>query len=140
VPELLKKTGVRLCGDEEFVPQLKSACAAITEPSSAAIIAALLGLPLFLARYGNLRQQEYGEILAAYPRAMPLDSLDSFSGSMRNLSKATADLSAREWISANAGPMPAEMMPERVADIVAMVGSRSACPSNLGNARGCDDG
>lgn len=123
VPELLDRIGVPQCGNDEFVPRLKSSCAALTEPSSAAIIPALLGLPLLLAHYGKFSGQEYGELLTTYPLARKLDSIDEASNVLHALSDLQCTRGIRDWIYANAGPLPAELMPERVVDIVESISS-----------------
>ncbi len=43
VPKLLAGAGVLLCPDDTFLDTLRSSCAAIVEPSSAALVPALLG-------------------------------------------------------------------------------------------------
>jgi hypothetical protein len=118
VPNRLRELRIELCGNDEFVARLKASSGAIVEPSSAALIPALLGLPVLLARYGKLSGQEYGEVLTSYPHARALHSLDGFISLLDDAAKVTPMDATRAWINDNAGPLPAEQMPERVAGIV----------------------
>jgi hypothetical protein len=126
VPKRLLELGIELCANEEFVTRLKSSTAAIVEPSSAALLPALLGLPLFLARYGKLREQEYGEVLTSYPRARVLDSIAELSSLAEEVVDGYASDGIHNWLRVNAGPLPAEEMPKRVATVIEkiIVGTR----------------
>jgi hypothetical protein len=121
VPELLAQNGVELCAGEDFLARLKNCCACIAEPSSLAVVPALVGMPLFLARYGELKEQEYGEVLTSYPGAQSLTDVHAFAsllaagGTERNAGPSG------EWIERNAGPLPAEEMPDRVAEVMASI-------------------
>jgi hypothetical protein len=114
----LRQVGIELCGNEDFVRRLKASTAAIVEPSSAAIIPALLGLPLLLARYGKLSEQEYGVVLTGYPLARTLYSLDELASLLADIAATSSADAARAWINVNAGPLPVGKMPERVADVL----------------------
>src|SRR5206468_2062361 len=90
----------------------------IVEPSSAAVVPALLGIPVLLAQYGRLGAQRYGEVLTSYPRARNLTDIGSVA-SLLGSERAELDSDrTRDWIACNAGPLPATQMPERVADVV----------------------
>lgn len=118
VPTVLEDLGIELCTNVEFVRRIKSAIAVIVEPSSAAIIPALIGLPVLLAQYGKLNGQLYGEVLTTYPRARMLERIEQVS---EILEKERDDISAslvKQWIAENIGPLPAEDMPKRVVDAV----------------------
>lgn len=121
VADRLRQIDIELCANEDFVVRLKASSAAIVEPSSATLIPALLGLPLLLARYGKLSEQEYGEVLTSYPRARTLRSLDGFALLLEDIAKANLMDATRAWINANAGPLPAGKMPERVAGVCAVL-------------------
>lgn len=123
--EYLGQAGVELCANEQFLFRLKSARAAIVEPSSAALIPALLGLPLLLARFGKLVEQEYGAILLAFPRARELYSMKEFALALENVEQHSSKDAVRAWINANAGPLPSSKMQMRVADACAGVIARS---------------
>jgi hypothetical protein len=125
VPDQLKKLGIELCSNDEFITRLKTSRAAIVEPSSAALIPALLGLPVLLAQYGKLKDQQYGEVLTSYPRARYLRALNDLPALLGDVRKNPSVEIARAWIKVNAGPLPAEDMPKRVADVVAVLASQS---------------
>lgn len=110
--------GIDICSKEEFLSRLQGSCAAITEPSTAALIPALMGLPLFLAQYGALDGQVFGELLRSYPRARNLSNLREFT-SLLAAERAELDSERTlKWIEKNTGPLPAQDMPGRVADVV----------------------
>jgi hypothetical protein len=117
-PALLSSNGIELVQNAEFVDRLKNCAAAIVEPSTAALIPALIGSPVFLANYGKLAEQTYGEVLTSYPRSMKLNDLDKVNYLLDEEGKCFASAKILKWISENAGPLPAEQMPERVAAIV----------------------
>jgi len=77
-------------------------------------------LPLFLAKYGKLRSVKFGPVLETYPRAMSLTDPGELG---RLLEKESHNFGGnenevRKWIEMNAGPLPAEQMPERVAAVI----------------------
>ena len=114
----LATAGVEICTNEDFVSRLQRCCACIVEPSSMAVFSALMGMPLFLANYGKLNEQRFGEVLTSYPRARLLGDVRDFSSL---IAAEQADCDAEQtmhWIDQNAGPLPAEEMPERVANVV----------------------
>lgn len=113
--------GIQICSDENFISTLKTTVAAIVEPSSAALIPALLGMPVMLACYGKLSNQGYGHVLTDYPRAKMLDSIDLFASALRDMHRPQTFQSDEfsRWVNANLGPMPFEKMPERVAEVCA---------------------
>jgi len=115
----LRLLNIEICDDNDFLPQLKKCKAVITEPSSAAIVPAALGLLIFLASYGQLSGMKYGTILRSYPRAKELTLLSLLSSYLSNNSNKKSDhLSHNEWIKHNLGPFPAEKMPERVVNAI----------------------
>jgi hypothetical protein len=119
VPELLKQDGVALCTGEDFLVRLKNCCACIAEPSSLAVVPALMGMPLFLARYGKLAEQEYGEVLTSYPRARQLSDLSACNTLLAAERNDCDPERTTHWIEKNSGPLPAEDMPRRVAEVTA---------------------
>jgi hypothetical protein len=119
VPELLKQANVELCASEDFLARLKKCCACIVEPSSLALIPALLGMPLFLAQYGKLKEQRYGEVLTSYPNAKFLADLHVISNLLAAVEGLENIEDATRWIHLNAGPVPAEEMPDRVSEVMA---------------------
>jgi hypothetical protein len=110
--------GIRICSNEEFVEQLQECCACIVEPSSLAVIPALMGMPLFLAQYGKLGEHRFGELLTTYPRTRPLPDLSRLASLLKEEETIVDFLQIKEWIDKNSGPLPAEDMPNRVAEVV----------------------
>lgn len=118
VSELVEAYGIEQCQPEKFVERLRSCAGAIVEPSTAALIPALLGLPLLLAQYGKLARQAYGEVLSRYPRGRLLRSIDDVVPLISEIESHQDVDSVWEWIHENAGPLPAEEIPERVARVL----------------------
>lgn len=120
-PEIISAiatAGIDFCSNEDFLSQLQRSCACVTEPSTASVIPALIGLPLFLARYGKLRGQVFGELLGSYPRARYLTHLSGFTSLLAAECAEFDSEQTLKWIKQNTGPLPAREMPSRVADIV----------------------
>lgn len=117
-PETLICRGIELIDNDEFVHKIQSSVAAIVEPSTAAMIPALMGKPIFLARYGKLASQAYGEVLTSYPRAVELIDVSNISNMIIDERNRCVNSDVTHWIEENAGPLPAEKMPDRVATIV----------------------
>jgi DNA-binding transcriptional LysR family regulator len=118
VPALLAEAGVAVCGQEEFVSRLKRARASIVEPSTAALIPALMGLPLLLAEYGPLSGQAYGQVLTSYPRSVHLTEILRAAGLIEQQEAVTAVEETGRWIEQNSGPLPASLMPSRAAQAI----------------------
>jgi len=115
--EKLIAARISICCADDFVPRLKQATAAIVEPSSAAIIPAVLGLPVLLACYGRLAKQEYGRVLTGYPRACRLTSLRTVRYCLGVASIHADQQVFADWLSLNLGPTPFREMPRRVAKL-----------------------
>lgn len=114
----LAAAGISICSNQEFLSRLQGCCACIVEPTSLSVVPALMGMPLLLATYGKLREQRYGEVLTCYPRARLLSEVGDF-GSLLAAEQTVCDFGhTQSWIAHNAGPLPAEEMPERVGDVV----------------------
>lgn len=109
--------GVDVIDDQDFLARLQQCCASIVEPTTLALVPALLGMPLFLACYDRTGELRFGEVLRSYPRARELADLQQF-GALLQSAVASPDAEVVEWIDTNAGPLPAEAMPARVAGIV----------------------
>lgn len=114
----LANSGLDICSNEEFLKRLRGAAAAIVEPSTAAMIPALLGLPIFLAGYGRLASQRYGSVLTDYPRAVTLEDLERFGDCLHQIQHETDRFRFDRWVEDNAGPLPAVDMPARVAAVL----------------------
>jgi hypothetical protein len=117
-PRILIENGIKLCTNADFIKQVKNSLAVIVQPSSAAVIPALLGVPVLLGQFGKLRQQSYGIVLSSYPRSRYLTNLSHvrtlLSDELHNLSIN----SVMDWIEVNRGPMPAEEMPIRAVNVM----------------------
>jgi hypothetical protein len=116
--ESLKGTDIELVSNEQFLAKLMQCCACITETTSVALIPALIGLPLLYAKYGELKEQRFGPILTSYPRGYALEDMSFFATILRRDAQGFDPKEVNDWISFNAGPLPAEEMPQRVARIV----------------------
>jgi hypothetical protein len=114
----LEAEGIKICNNENFVDTLLNSCACISETSTAALIPALLGLPLFLTKYGKYNEQEFGKLLTSYPRSVHLSNINSFDSEL-NAEKLRLNIPfAQNWIDKNAGPLPADKFSERVTNII----------------------
>jgi hypothetical protein len=116
VPSILTKHGIDLCNNKNFISELKLSAAAIVEPSTAAIIPGLLGVPILLAQYGELSRQVYGNVLTTYPRARLLSKLSDVHSVLSEERDCLSAEIAMRWIKINGGPMPAEDMPEKAVE------------------------
>lgn len=122
-PARLLENGIRVVSNEDFVSSLLNCRAAMVEPSTAALIPALLGLPLMMVAFGKLEEQKYGKVLTDYPRGGLLTDAKSALECIKRLESGTSgDL--KEWINVNSGPLPAGEMPRRVADVIAKLVQR----------------
>lgn len=116
-PARLVEKGIRVIGNEDFVSSLLYCRAAMVEPSTAALIPALLGLPLLMVAFGKLGEQKYGKVLADYPRGGLLTDAKSTLECIKRLESGTSG-NLKDWINVNSGPLPAGEMPRRVADVI----------------------
>jgi hypothetical protein len=119
-----EKRNIEVCDKELFVTRLKRCCAAIVEPSTVAMIPAVMGLPLLLANYGKLKEQKYGHVLTTYPKAMPLTDVSLLPELVAKIERTSDEKAVWDWINENSGPLPAEDMPERVAEAIDKVITR----------------
>lgn len=117
-PEFTLSKGIVLSSNTEFLEDLRGCCAAIVGPSTASIIPSLMGMPLLLARNGPFKDQEYGKVLRDYPRSIVLDDVAEVSKLLQEESVKVDFAKVKKWIDENAGPLPANEMPSRVADVV----------------------
>jgi hypothetical protein len=108
---------IRVIDNEDFVPALLTCRAAMVEPSTAALIPALLGLPLILVAFGKLKNQKYGNILMDYPRSALLTDTKAVTATITRIENDDSSY-LEEWIKRNSGPLPAEEMPKRVAEVI----------------------
>lgn len=115
LPARLNCLGFALCPQKSFVMRLRQAAAAISEPSSAGLIPALIGLPLLLCQLGKLAGQEFGAVLRNYPRSRFLSNARDLPSTLTDIKVSDDRGNVAEWIRQNAGPLPASKMPNRVA-------------------------
>lgn len=118
VVEQLRANSIDICEDEDFIERLKTIVGVIVEPTTAAMLPALMGLPIFLGQYGKLSALQYGALLMTYPRTRSLINIADLGTLIAQESVDFDVIAVHEWCSANAGPMPAEQMPDRVATIM----------------------
>lgn len=116
--KLLSNHGIAVVNNNDFVPSLKTCCACISEPSTLGLIPALFGMHLFLPRGGALSSLLYGGVFTSYPRAQYLDDVGQFSELLSG-TRGSCDVDrVAHWIDENSGPLPAEDMPSRVAQVI----------------------
>lgn len=118
VPAELAAAGVEVVTNEAFMSRLQRCCACIVEPSTLSLLPALLGMPLFLARYGKLAEQRFGAVLTSYPRAITLQDPSQFNAQLADEQAGCDAQRTHHWITRNAGPLPAGDMPRRVVDLI----------------------
>lgn len=114
----LQRSSVKVVSNCEFLPALQGCAACIVETTTLALIPALMGMPLFYANYDQLKDLRFGSVLTSYPRGYALRDVSKLS---QMLCRAGAELeptATDRWITSNAGPLPIEGMPDRVADLV----------------------
>lgn len=119
----IDESGIRVIENDNFVPSLLKCRAAMVEPSTAAMIPALLGLPLLMVAFDKLKNQKYGKVLLDYPRSCLLTDAEMALTSIRNIESENRH-GLDTWIQKNSGPLPAEDMPRRVADVLAKLVQR----------------
>jgi hypothetical protein len=109
---------VEIVANHEFMDRLRAADACIVEPTTLALLPGLLGLPMFYAAYGELSVLRYGPVLMSYPRGRLLSDIRELSPGLSELRSECDARATRAWIERNAGPIPIQDMPERVAGVV----------------------
>jgi hypothetical protein len=117
-PERLQSNGIDVLNNENFLTRLQNCTAALVEPSTASLIPALVGLPLLLVKYGKLEKQFYGPVLLDYPRARLLHNVSALYDVLVEEGSHFNETEVSYWIKKNAGPLPPELMPRRVAEVV----------------------
>jgi len=109
---------IKLVGNETFLESLTSCSGCIAERTSLALLPALMGMPLFLAKYGPLEPVAYGSVLKSYPQSSELFDISDLT-TVLNQFKSDLDVAiVKEWIDTNSGPVPFEEMPERVVALI----------------------
>jgi hypothetical protein len=113
VLERTRKAGIEIINNKDLVLRLLHARAVIVEPSTVAMIPALLGVPVLLAKFGPLSNLTYGHVLTTYPRSRFLKHIDQIELELTKAEKIDFK-STYDWISQYSGPMPPSDMPKRV--------------------------
>ncbi len=114
----LAAADVEIVANHQFMDCLRTAHACLVEPTTLAIVPGLLGLPMFYAAYGELGVLRYGPVLMSYPRGCLLTDIGELTSRLSGMRSECDARATRVWIERNAGPMPIEDMPERVATVV----------------------
>jgi hypothetical protein len=126
---LLAGSGIEVLGNDRFLPMLLECAACIAEVSSITLVPAIIGMPMLFANYNELRDLRYGRFLLGYPRGHILKDVREVAEILRRDAESLDLARLREWIDSNGGPLPAERMPERVADLVQeMIDENRAAP------------
>ena len=115
--EKLLANDIDVIRNEDYLSRLKSSVAVIIEPTTAALIPALLGLPLLLARYGPLSDAPFGKVFLSYPMAQNLTNPSDVINCLIKLRNIRNHDEIKHWIDENSGP-PANHMPRRVLQAI----------------------
>lgn len=113
---VFRNAGIEILENDKFVERLFTSCAVLLEPSTLALIPALMGIPMVLPTYGKLADLLFGEVLHTYPRAITLNNLSKLSEALKMESEKFDTTACEHWFNTNSGPLPAEEMPNRVAE------------------------
>jgi len=111
-------TDIEIINDDEFIEELIECSACICETSTLALLPALLGVPILLAKYGALASLSFGSILESYPRNYSLLELENVSNILSSDHFGMNKDALSNWIVTMVGPLPAEKMPDRVVSII----------------------
>jgi hypothetical protein len=117
-PARIEAAGIEVLSNTNFCERLIRCAAALVEPSTAALIPGLVGVPIMLIRYGKFAGQGYGKVMVEYPRARYLDDPDQLQAILDEEAGSLDVIAVRHWIAENAGPLPADHMADRVAEIL----------------------
>lgn len=114
----IRAIGIEIVDDGDFVTTLRNSAGAIVEPSSAAMIPALLGVPLLLVGFGKFDAQPYGQPLMRYPRARYVNKITILGTMLDDLARPGDQSDFDDWAAEYAGPLPADEMPDRAAAVI----------------------
>ena len=98
--------------------RLTGCAACIVETSSLSILPALFGMPLLLAKYGELTSLRFGPLFTSYPRGYLIQDISDVSDILLKDAQESDSTEINDWADLNVGPLPPEKMPERVAAII----------------------
>jgi len=118
IPQRLRAVGLEICPHERFLEHLRNSCCALTEASTAGLMPAYMGLPVFLAQYGRLKEHQFGSIFSTYPRAVFLRDLPELKNYFCDDSelKKIFNKDISKWVDFNLGPRPLDAMPRRCVE------------------------
>jgi hypothetical protein len=134
----LTNSSIELVSNDNFMQSLKECSACIVEVTSLALFPALLGMPVLLAKYGPLKTLTFGSVLTSYPRAYPLNNITELVPTLDRDEREADLFELKDWIKLNVGPLPPEMMPERVATIIDNMVSDYEIIRNISNLSDSD--
>lgn len=109
---------IELVSNTNFISSLKQCYACICETSSLALIPTLFGIPVLLAKYGDLATLSFSSVLIDYPRSYKLSDISEVSDILNNAAQISNEEDLNDWIENMSGPLPADKMPERVVSII----------------------
>ena len=116
--EAIAGTDIEIIDEDKLVECLIECSACISETSTLALLPALLGVPILLAKYGVLASLSFGSILESYPRSHSLLELKNISKILSSDHLEVNRNALDSWIDSMLGPLPAEKMPDRVVSII----------------------
>ncbi len=130
IQKRLEIAGIELVNNDQFLKKLFTCSACIVETTSLAMLPALMGMPLMLAKYGKLSSLGFGKILVNYPRSHVLEDISDVTDFLHKNAQYPDAANLEKWINLNVGPLPTEKMPDRVVAIVeAMLSERNSDPT-----------
>jgi hypothetical protein len=118
IEQSLKSAGIELVSNEAFLPKLMACSACIVETTTLAMVPTMMGMPLLLAQYGDLKSMSFGSVLTSYPRSYFLQDISGLSDILKKDAQTSDSTKLNAWVDLNVGPLPPEKMPERVEAIV----------------------
>jgi hypothetical protein len=114
LPDMLSQHGLITINKAHIKDALMNSYAVITEPSTFALIPALLGCRLLFAKYSAVRSLEYGQLLKTYPRSATCAKLSTIENQLSSMDMTNNSLS--NWIAENKGPQPASHFAKRIVN------------------------
>ena len=116
--EDFEKAGIEVVANADMIVRMRNAYAVLAEPTSLAIVPALMGLPLCLVAYDQASDLRYGQVLTSYPKSIMLTDINNIVDDTTRINKEDTEVRTQEWIQLNAGPLPAKEMPKRVVSVI----------------------
>jgi hypothetical protein len=82
--KLLIDNDIEVIYKDDLINTLYSCVGVISEPSTLSLLPAIMGLPIFLLKYGKLENVSYNNVITSYPRAKTLLNFKSFNFGFNN--------------------------------------------------------